>query len=206
MSSDPDSDVPRFMRMYPPPDITPSEFEQFVVDIFNAVEPSVDHVEVTLHDRVLASDGSYDLDGTVRLQWGGLAFVVVLEAKCHKDPIKREFVQVLHSKVQSIGAHKGVLVATSRFQSGALSYAKAHGIALVTVTEGRFTIETKAASPTPFASRERARELFGVPTFVGHTYRGGDSPESTGVTLVSTDHPDLIRSALLGLPDELPSS
>ena len=30
----------------------------------------------------------------------------------HKNPIKRETVQVLHQKLQSVGAQKGVLVST----------------------------------------------------------------------------------------------
>ena len=83
-------------------------------------------------------DGSYDVDGTVRFRWGDLDFLVVIEAKYHRNPIKRDVVQVLHSKVQSVGAHKVVLVATAPFQRGALNFAKAYGIALVTVTEGRF--------------------------------------------------------------------
>jgi Restriction endonuclease len=195
-----DSDVPPFMAMYPPADITPAEFEEFVVEVFSSVGPYVDDVEVTLHEQVAGPDGCYDLDGVVRLRWGGLDFMVVVEAKYHRNPIKRELVQVLHSKVQSIGAHKGVLVTTAPFQRGALNYAKAHGIALVTVTEGRFTIETKAAEGSPVASRERARELFGVPTFVGHCYEQGEQRSSTAVTLVSTEHPDLIRERVLGLP------
>jgi hypothetical protein len=127
---------------------------------------------------------------------------VVIEAKYHKNPIKRELVQVLHSKVQSVGAHKGVLVATAPFQRGALDFAKAHGIALVAVTEGRFTIKTKAAEPSPTPSRDQARELFGMPTFVGHCYHHGGAPDSTSVTLVSTERPDLIREAVLALPSQ----
>jgi restriction endonuclease Mrr len=113
-----DSDVPRFMTMYPPADITPDEFEAWVVEVFRSVGTEPDDARVTLHERVTGVDGSYDLDGTVRLRWAGLDLLVVIEAKYHRTPIKRELVQVLHSKVQSVGAHKGVLVATAPFQRG----------------------------------------------------------------------------------------
>lgn len=82
------SDVPSFMAMYPPADITPDEFEVFVVDLFSAVEPQVDDLRVTLNERVLGTDGSYDLDGSVRFRWGGLDFLVIIEAKHHRNPIK----------------------------------------------------------------------------------------------------------------------
>jgi Restriction endonuclease len=194
-----DADVPTFMVRYPPADITPNEFEEFVVEVFSSVGPYVDDVHVTLHERVAGADGSYDLDGVVRLHWAGLDLVVVLEAKYPRNPIKRELVQVLHAKVQSIGAHKGVLVATAPFQRGALDFAKAHGIALVTVTEGRFSIEMKSAEPPPAPSRARACELFGIPTFVGHCYQQGREPGGTSVTVVSTEYPELINEHVLGL-------
>ncbi len=53
--------------------------------------------------------------------------------KLHRNPIMREVVQVLRDKVQSVSAHKGVLVSSAPFQRGAIEYADAHGIALVHV-------------------------------------------------------------------------
>jgi restriction system protein len=51
--------------------------------------------------------------------------------------VKREVVQALWAKVQSVGAHKGIIFATKGFQSGAIEFAKFHGIALVEVVDGR---------------------------------------------------------------------
>jgi Restriction endonuclease len=52
-------------------------------------------------------DGTYDFDATVRYELAGVAFLILVEAKLHKNPIKRETVQVLHQKLQSVGAQKG---------------------------------------------------------------------------------------------------
>lgn len=62
-------------------------------------------------------------------------------------PVKREDVQVLHDKLRSTGAHKGVVVAASGFQSGALAYAKAHGIACVRLVDGAWTYEARNLAP-----------------------------------------------------------
>jgi len=188
---------------YPAAEATPAEFEQFVVDVFRAAEPNVGRVDVQLHEKVEGVDGSYDIDGTVRFQLGGMDFVVLVEAKMHKHPIKRELVQVLNQKVQSTGSHKGVMVSTSHFQSGALEFAKAHGVALVEVTEGRFTYVTRSADEVPVMTREDAARL-GLAALVGHCYEAGDRPGSTAITVVSPDFPDYVAELLLGISDQGP--
>ena len=198
--ADEDSEVADWLQRYPPADFTPGEFEEWVGEVLASVGPELDDLRVEVHERVSGIDGSYDFDATVRYRWAGLDFLVLVEAKRHANPIKRELVQALHSKIQSVGAHKGVMISTARFQRGALEFAKVHGIALVSVTEGRFTYETRALTPSPVLSRERALELFGLPTFVGFCYGPGDTPDSTSVTLISTDHPDYIRELLLAVP------
>src|SRR2546423_13099940 len=116
---------------YPTPDITSREFEDWVGAVFASASPDLEDLRVTIHDRIRGTDGSFTLDATVRYRWAGLDFLVVVEAKLHTNPIKRELVQVLLSKVQSVGAHKGVMISTAPFQQGAIEFAKVHGIALV---------------------------------------------------------------------------
>jgi hypothetical protein len=133
-----DRGVARATAHYPAADITPAQFEQFVVDTFQSVETAVDNLKVELHDKIVGVDGEYDFDATVRFSMGGMNFLVFAEAKRHKNPVKRELVQVLNDKLRSVGAQKAVMISTAPYQSGALEYPKVHGIALVTVTEGRF--------------------------------------------------------------------
>jgi hypothetical protein len=198
--SPPDEEVVDFfVRRYPPANISPDQFEQFVVELFQSAAAKVTDLGITLHEKVKGVDGAYDFDATVRYQFLGMDFLVVVEVKRHNHPIKREQVQVLHSKCLSVGAHKGVLVSTAPFQRGAIEFAKVHGIALVSVTEGRFTYETKSVDPPKPPSRAEAAERFGLPTFVGHCFSGGDTPGTTQVTLMSTEYPDYVAEHLLGL-------
>lgn len=194
-----EEDIDRATSHYPPADISAAEFEEFVVRLLSCASDQVDDLAVTLHDRIAGVDGRYDFDATVRFTFSGVRFVTVVEAKKHKNPIKRELVQVLRDKMQSVGAHKAVMISTSPYQRGALEYAKTHGIALATVTEGRFLYETKAIEPAPVMSREAARERFGFPDFAANGYGAGDEPGSTCVTVLSTENPKYVAEILLGV-------
>jgi hypothetical protein len=194
-----DEDVERATSHYPPADITPAEFEQFVVELVSSASGQVDDLVVTLHDKVTGMDGTYDFDATVRFTFGGANFLVIVEAKRHRNPIKRELVQVLRDKMQGVGAQKAVMISTAPYQRGALEYARTHGIALATVTEGRFLYETKAITASPVMTRDEARERFGLPAFAAHGYGSGDEPGSTRVTFLSTESPEYVAEVLLGI-------
>jgi hypothetical protein len=60
--------------------------------------------------------------------------------------VKRDRVQELWAKIQSVGAHKGILFATAGFQSGAIEFAKSHGIALVEIADGRSSYVVKTGA------------------------------------------------------------
>jgi hypothetical protein len=202
--SEDDSRVARPTALYPQPEITPSEFEKFVAhQLLGSADSTVNNLVVTLHEKITGTDGAYDFDATVRYQFAGMSFLVLVEAKLHKNPIKRELVQVLHQKIQSVGAHKGVMVSTSPYQIGAVEFAKVHGIALVTVTEGRFVFDTRDALPVPHVSGAEAGELFGQPSFVAHYHGPVDEPDATQVWLMSPDddeYPSHVAELLLGRP------
>ena len=201
MSDGDDEGTESWPGSYPPADITASEFEAWVAEIFSAAEGRVDDLRVALHVSVTGADGEYDFDATARYRWVGLEFLVLVEAKRHKNPIKRELVQVLHQKLQSVGAHKAVMISTAPYQRGALDFAKAHGIALVSLTEGRFTILMRSAGKHPALTREEASTWYETPTFVGFCLGPGDSPESTRSTIISSQYPDYVVELLLSLPE-----
>lgn len=181
---------------YPTPDLGFEDFEAFVVATFEQMLPRISDLRVKLHEKIEGTDGEYDFDATVRFRFGELDFLVLVEAKNHNHPIKREVVQILHSKIKSVGAHKGVIIATARFQKGAITYATTHGIALVAVTEGRFTFLTHSAEPRSPISVGDARR-WGVPDLVGIEYR---QDETGGVTsTVVTEQPDYALELLAGI-------
>ncbi len=176
--------------------MTAEEFEGFTYGLFQQTEPAVNDLTITLHESIAGVDGVYDFDATVRYRVGDMAFLIVVEAKRHTYPIKREVVQVLHTKAQSVGAHKAVLVSTASFQRGALKFALVHGIALVKVTEGRFTYEVRGELPQPTLSREEASVHLGLPTFVAHCFSPPRGEGSYRCTLIS-GRPDLAAGLLL---------
>ena len=194
------TEVGPWVARYPSAEITPAEFEQFVAEVLAAGQPGLENFAVTCHDKIEGVDGTFDFDATVRYRYLGMDFLVIVEAKYHNYPIKRELVQVLHSKATSVGAHKALMISTAQFQRGAIRFAKVHGIALVSVTEGRFVFETRAATQTPAMSREEAAETYGLPTFVGVHAGPGEQPNSTMITIVRADDPERIQQVLLDVP------
>jgi len=72
--------------------------------------------------------------------------LVLIECKYHKNPIKREVVQVLLDKLRATGAQKGIVFSTVKFQKGAIEFAQAHGIALVMVANGKTMYVTRSAN------------------------------------------------------------
>jgi Restriction endonuclease len=67
----------------------------------------------------------------------GAIYRTLIECKRYSNPIEREIVMILLQKLQSTGSQKGMIFSTSPFQSGAIEFAKIHGIALVYVQWGK---------------------------------------------------------------------
>lgn len=136
--------VPQPMRGRAIGTLSPSEFEHFVSETCGQIASTAEKVLVTPHEEIVAADGTYDIDVTLRFRFGGMDFLVLVEAKHHANPIKRELVQILDQKVRSAAAHKGVMMSTAPYQSGALAYARAHGLGLVLVTDGGLQWEARS--------------------------------------------------------------
>jgi restriction endonuclease len=184
--------MPQFPSRY----MTPAEFEEFVASSFEQTRGLVDDLTVTVHERIEGLDGQYDFDATVRYRLAGMDFLVVVEAKHHRNPIKREVVQTLYAKMLSVGAQKGVIVATAPFQTGAVAYARAHRIALVSVTDGRYMYETRGTMPNDILSKDEASRRFGTPTFVGYCYSMAQNDNSIYRTLITGCPEDASRLLL----------
>ena len=109
-------------------DMTPTEFERCCLDILSgyAEEEHLNGFEITHNKIIKASDGRYQIDVYAEFTAMGARFKILCECKKYKYRVGREKVAVLHRKLDSIGAQKGILISTSDFQSGALEYAKAH--------------------------------------------------------------------------------
>ncbi|MBN8742555.1 MAG: hypothetical protein BGP24_07620 [Lysobacterales bacterium 69-70] len=164
---------------------TPEEFELAVKGILDAAAKTLVNYESAHLERLEGSDGDYVLDVVARFEALGAEFVVLVECKHQGRKVERHEVQVLHAKLQSLGAQKGMLFSTAGFQSGAIEYADAHGIALVRLADGESAWMTRSDGPAP-PPPSWAR----LPPYIGWWYHG------PRMSLMSSDFAEFTRQAL----------
>lgn len=136
------------MKQFPDPEqISPDEFELMVKKWFESFSDDFDSFTSEHREQVSGVGGDYEIDVTVRFRaFAGSEFLVICECKRHSNPIKRETVQILKDRRDSIGAQKGILVSTAPFQSGAEAYARINRIALIQVSHGSLAYITNNAT------------------------------------------------------------
>lgn len=138
--------------------ISPTEFEKLCLEILKGYA-EVEHLsDFSIQHNVCipADDGTYQIDVYARFIAMGVEFKVITECKRYSAPVTREKVAVLNDKVRSLGAHKGIMISTCGFQSGAYEYAKKHGIALLQIIDRNVMHIMNAAKPE---TEEQKREL-----------------------------------------------
>ncbi|MGB3589469.1 MAG: restriction endonuclease [Tunicatimonas sp.] len=150
-------------------EITPREFEELIYKYLAHSGEKLNKFKSSHDEKIERTDGTYQIDVYVEFEALGGELKVLIECKRYKNKIKREIVQLLYDKIRSIGAHKGMIFATSCFQSGSIQYAEDHGIALIRVIEGRYTYVTKSQGVQSFEPPPWAN----IPKFVGE-YKYGN--------------------------------
>lgn len=112
--------------------ISSLEFEHFCLETLSAYasQEGLQNFVIKHNQKVNASDSTYQIDVLAEYTALGCKNTVIIECKKHSRSIERSVVAELHAKLQSIGAQKGILISTSGFQSDAVKFANAHGIAL----------------------------------------------------------------------------
>jgi restriction system protein len=123
--------------------LSPQEFESEVATFLMDAGGDQRGLRVERLEKISVQDGTYEIDITSRFEAFGVEFLVLVECKHHKSPIKRDVVQILNDRVRAVGGHKGIIFSTSRFQRGAVQYAQAHGVALVEIADGRTCYVTR---------------------------------------------------------------
>lgn len=121
-------------------ELTPTEFEKYCCDFLKgfAEKEKLQDFKIIHNTKIKASDGKYQIDVYAEFTAMGSRFKVLCECKKYKNRVNRDKVAILHRKLESIGAQKGILISTSDFQSGAIEYAKSHGIALIKAEDNHF--------------------------------------------------------------------
>jgi restriction system protein len=167
-------------------------FEREVKKLLDAAGSQLLGFESKHRAKLTGVDGTNEIDILARFAALGVEFKVLVECKHQSEPVKRQVVQVLNDRIRSMGAQKGLLVATTRFQRGAIEYAQQHGIALVQLVEGRATYFTRGsgerAEPPPWAN---------IPPYAGWMLSLSDQGGEVH-SLVSVDHPEALQTFLKG--------
>lgn len=110
--------------------MTPEKFEKYVRGIVRREKMALKEFSVTHLELIEGMDGEYKMDIIATfVAIGEALFRVLIECKRYSKSIERDIVMVLEEKLQSTGSQKGMIFSTSPFQSGAIEFATAHGIA-----------------------------------------------------------------------------
>jgi len=167
-----------------PVQVSPEEYEQQAVQWLRSTGASIESFGVNHQERIGGPGGEYSFDAVVTLTMlRGARIIVLVECKRHKNPVKREYVLALDSKLRDVGAHKAIMFSTAGFQRGALEYASQRGIATVTFIDGKLTYQTRSARPPA-----EPPAWLDLPRFAGwfDSQEGG----ATSRSLLLEDRPD----------------
>lgn len=173
-----------------PTELNATEFELWVKSLLESADEQLTDLEIQHNDKIVNHDGTYQIDITARFKAFGGEYLLLIECKHHKNPIKREVVQALRDKVNVLGAQKGMIFATIGFQKGAINYASKHGIALVRVADGITSYETRSADgphePPPWVN---------IPKYIGWNIKEKEDG-CIGMSSMSPNETDYLIEAL----------
>ncbi len=161
--------------------LSAAQFEAAVEGILRRTGIGLTDFKVQRLEKIHTADGVYEIDVTARFKALG-DVLVLIECKHHKNPIKREVVQILHDKLRAVSAQKGMVFSTVKFQKGAIEFAQAHGIALVLVANGATMYVTRSVADSGMDTRD-------FPPYVGWLVRLNDAGEQTLHVLLDEDEP-----------------
>ena len=160
--------------------ISPTEYEKCCMAFLEtfAEKERLSNFEINHNIIVPGDDGTYQIDILASFTALGAKFTVLCECKRYTMPVSREKVVVLADKVKSLGAQKGILLSTSGYQSGAVQYAKKHGIALYQLYDKYFqgysfsNGEDKTKKEYIISNFDKCRPKFSICEWIGPNRMG----------------------------------
>jgi len=119
--------------------ITSAEFEEYCLTVLQewANLDNLKDFTITNNIKLTKNDEEYQIDVYAEYTAINVKFKILIECKHQKRPVERDEVILLNDKIRNLAAHKGILISTSGFQSGALERAKVNGIALLQIMDKR---------------------------------------------------------------------
>ena len=169
-------------------DITPTEFEQLCVRLFVSTMNTHDGKYSVDHNIIKkVPDGEYQIDIEVRHQIGLMSYITHIECKNRTSKVKREDVQKVYDILRACGAHKGIIISKSGFQSGAKQYAKVHNIGLIQVVNGSLFAYQATLSPMAY-----------MPNYPRHVAVMYDSEYDVFIHILTENNLDYLKEYMVG--------
>jgi hypothetical protein len=115
--------------------MTSEDYERFVQKFYSAIMP-FEGVEIRHRKTYMGkvSQRLIEVDLAFEMSVCRALLLVVIECKCYALKVDVSDVEEFHSKLDDIGAHKGIMVTTIGFQEGAILTPRGRGIALALLT------------------------------------------------------------------------
>lgn len=149
-------------------DISPTDFEKFCMEFLRAYaeKEKLSEFNIKHNVKIEASDGIYQIDIYAEFVAMNCKFKVLAECKKYNKAVSRDKVEILYSRLQSLGMNKGILISTSGFQSGAIQFAKSHGIALIQVSDKSIDFYSASANNSDLVEIIEKRRFMEYPKYV----------------------------------------
>lgn len=110
-----------------------SSFEEQVSSLYKILLTEDKLAKISRNERVSGPDGERETDIIIRRSIADFNITTVIECKDYKRPVTVEKIDAFQSKLNDIGANKGIIVARSGFSRSALTKAKRLSIDACTV-------------------------------------------------------------------------
>jgi Restriction endonuclease len=126
-------------KQTPTPPWTARHYESLVKLVFEdlfrnscLLSPDADQRRIWHGRKYVGKSGhEHEIDVSLLFDVGGISFLILIECKHYQRSVEASDILQFCSRIEDIGAQKGILVTTKGFQRGAQKIASAHGIALV---------------------------------------------------------------------------
>ena len=132
-----------------------TDYETFVASVVSDLALSRDVKVFRQREFVGRRSGrKIVIDVSFEVDYGGFTVLFVVECKFYSQKVEVGDIEEFRTKIDDIGAHKGLVFSTIGFQSGAVKTAKAYGIGLARLSDrphsgDLLVIANGAVSPPP---------------------------------------------------------
>ena len=107
-------------------------YEKFTRQVMSSLVGVTVHHQRVFTGRISQREIKVDVSFNYTIAGSDLLFLVECKRYGHSVPV--DDVEEFHSKIDDIGAHKGIMVTTIGYQEGAVKTARGRGIALALLT------------------------------------------------------------------------